>query len=72
MCTHAHVLALVHTRRSSRVCSTSLWILGEYSTTADDIGGALGVIKSALGPLPLLAPESEWGRVHRAGVRRGG
>lgn len=45
--------------RSSRVCSCALWILGEYSTSLEDLKGAMEVIKQALGPLPLLADPEE-------------
>eukprot|EP00216_Chloropicon_sp_CCMP2111_P006079 CAMPEP_0198237456 /NCGR_PEP_ID=MMETSP1446-20131203/3304_1 /TAXON_ID=1461542 ORGANISM="Unidentified sp, Strain CCMP2111" /NCGR_SAMPLE_ID=MMETSP1446 /ASSEMBLY_ACC=CAM_ASM_001112 /LENGTH=971 /DNA_ID=CAMNT_0043919623 /DNA_START=94 /DNA_END=3009 /DNA_ORIENTATION=+ len=41
--------------RSSRVCSCGLWILGEYSNTAEEVGRALDVIKESVGRLPFYA-----------------
>ncbi len=68
-------------RRSSRVCTTALWILGEYSTTLEEIQTAIDALKQALGPLPLLALEgarrlaaraaTSWGQLAAgAGPRR--
>ncbi|DBB17526.1 hypothetical protein WJX82_003794 [Trebouxia sp. C0006] len=45
--------------RSSRVCSCTLWIIGEYCDQKDDIYAALETIKSALGPLPFFHDEDE-------------
>ena len=45
--------------RSSRVCSTALWLLGEYSSTAEDVQAAVDVIKQALGPAPYLSVDGE-------------
>ncbi|KAA6416886.1 MAG: coatomer subunit beta-1-like [Trebouxia sp. A1-2] len=42
-----------------RVCSCTLWILGEYCDQKDDIYAALETIKSALGPLPFFHDEDE-------------
>jgi len=39
--------------RSSRVCSSALWIIGEYCNTAADVEAAMGALKSSLGALPL-------------------
>lgn len=44
--------------RSSRVCSCAMWILGEFSTSKQDIGDALDVVKQAIGPLPLIPAEA--------------
>lgn len=43
--------------RSSRVCSCALWILGEFSSSKQDIADALDVIKEAIGQLPLVPAE---------------
>ncbi|KAJ9504570.1 hypothetical protein QJQ45_030541 [Haematococcus lacustris] len=45
--------------RSSRVCSTALWILGEYSATEQEIESGVEVVKQALGPTPFLTAEGE-------------
>jgi len=48
--------------RSSRVCTTALWILGEYSTGFEDIQAAVASIKQSLGPIPFFSlngPEGE-------------
>ena len=39
--------------RSSRVCNSALWIIGEYCNTTADVEAAMGVLKSSLGALPL-------------------
>lgn len=44
--------------RSTRVCSCALWILGEYSVTAEEVKAAMEGIKAGLGPLPLLQTDS--------------
>lgn len=44
---------------SSRVCSTALWVLGEYSASVQEIEAAVEVIKGALGPPSFLATEGE-------------
>lgn len=44
--------------RSSRVCSCALWILGEFSTSAQEMGNALDVIKESIGSLPLVPQET--------------
>jgi hypothetical protein len=38
-----------------------LWLLGEYSNTAEDVQAAVDVIKQALGPAPYLSMDGEWG-----------
>lgn len=40
--------------RSTRVCSCALWIMGEYSASADEIDAAVSTIKQHMGPLPLM------------------
>ena len=45
--------------RSSRVCSCALWILGEYSSSVEEIQAAAEVIKQSIGPTPLLAKEGQ-------------
>ncbi len=40
--------------RSARVCTTALWILGEYSISQHEIQAAIDVIKQAMGPTPFL------------------
>ena len=49
--------------RSSRVCSCGLWILAEYSNTAEEITAALDVIKESVGPLPFFLTDEEDGSV---------
>ena len=39
--------------RSSRVCSSALWIIGEYCHTAADVEAAMSTLKASLGALPL-------------------
>lgn len=39
--------------QSTRVCTTVLWILAEYSKEVSDITAALDVILGALGPPPF-------------------
>jgi len=39
--------------QSSSVCSTVLWILGEYSDTRAEVNGALSAIKASLGTPPF-------------------
>lgn len=55
---HSMVLHIV-TCRSARVCSTALWILGEYSTTVDEIQAAVEILKQSLGPTPFLSLEGK-------------
>lgn len=40
--------------RSSRVAASLLWIISEYCTTEDEIKNALDMIRSCLGPMPLM------------------
>ncbi|QDZ25483.1 subunit beta of coatomer [Chloropicon primus] len=49
--------------RTSRVCSCSLWILGEYSNTAEEVMTALEAIKECVGPLPFFHTDEEDGSV---------
>jgi hypothetical protein len=39
--------------QSARVYTTVLWMLAEYSSTTEDLEGALETILQALGPAPL-------------------
>lgn len=39
--------------QSTRVCTTVLWILAEYSTDAGDIMEGLDTVLGSLGPLPF-------------------
>ncbi|ABO95545.1 predicted protein [Ostreococcus lucimarinus CCE9901] len=55
-----HLLDLFSTIRSSRVCATALWIIGEFSTTQAEQEAALEVIRMSLGPAPLVdGPDGE-------------
>lgn len=46
--------------RASRVCSCALWIISEYCTrSAEEIAGAVEMIKGCLGPLPLFREREE-------------
>lgn len=48
--------------RSSRVATCALWIIGEYSKTAEQINSSMSVIKTCLGPTPFAErqePEEE-------------
>jgi hypothetical protein len=36
------------------LCTCTLWIIGEYSTSEADISAALETVKGAIGPLPLF------------------
>jgi coatomer subunit beta len=49
------------TIRSARVAACALWILGEYSASAEDIRSAMVVIRAGLGPLPLATEPGEDG-----------
>lgn len=49
------------------MCSTALWLLGEYSTTVEDVEAAVDVIMQALGPAPFLSPEGKGGESQCAG-----
>lgn len=49
--------------RSSRVCGCALWILGEYSNSADEVEAAIEVIKESVGPLPFFHVDEEDGGV---------
>ena len=49
-----HLLDVFSTIRSSRVCATTLWIIGEFSTTNQEIEAALDVMRMSLGSAPLL------------------
>ncbi len=56
--------------RSARVCTTALWILGEYSISQEEIQAAIDVIKQALGPTPFLNADGGWAhtRTHTLGL----
>mmetsp|Transcript_15168 Transcript_15168/g.38482 ORF Transcript_15168/g.38482 Transcript_15168/m.38482 type:complete len:938 (-) Transcript_15168:2260-5073(-) len=60
--------------RSTRVCGCSLWILGEYSETAEELESAMEVIKESVGPLPFFHIDEEDGsvRIDMAEEERGG
>ena len=45
--------------RSSRVCATALWIIGEYSETREQVEEALATLKSSLGETPFFEPPSD-------------
>lgn len=45
--------------RASRVVSCALWVLAEYSSTSGEVEAALAAIHAGLGPLPLLALETD-------------
>jgi coatomer subunit beta len=47
-----------YTIRSSRVCGTCLWIIGEYSTSSAQIEEAFVTLKASLGPTPFFAPKA--------------
>ncbi|KAF5842052.1 coatomer beta subunit appendage platform-domain-containing protein [Dunaliella salina] len=51
---------------SSRVCSTALWLLGEYSCTVEDVEAAVEVIKQALGPAPFMSADGAGAEVANA------
>ena len=59
--------------RSSRVCSSALWIIGEYCHTAADVEAAMSTLKASLGAPPLADPlrpppargHAEAGAAHR-------
>jgi len=42
--------------RSSRVCACALWIVGEYSSSGEELEAALSMLKSSLGPYPFYTP----------------
>jgi hypothetical protein len=42
-----------HALQSTRVCTTVLWVLAEYSKDVADINAALDVILASLGPPPF-------------------
>ena len=48
-----------YTIRSSRVCGTCLWIIGEYSTTSTQIEEAFATLKASLGPTPFFTKKSD-------------
>ena len=54
---HANLLEQLrdtfHQLQSTRVCTTVLWILAEYSKEVPDISAALDVILASLGPVPF-------------------
>eukprot|EP01119_Soliformovum_irregulare_P008401 TRINITY_DN2151_c0_g1_i1.p1 TRINITY_DN2151_c0_g1~~TRINITY_DN2151_c0_g1_i1.p1 ORF type:complete len:947 (+),score=306.48 TRINITY_DN2151_c0_g1_i1:94-2934(+) len=45
--------------KSSKVFRSSLWIIGEYSNTPDEIDAVFTAIREVLGPLPLVTEEQE-------------
>jgi len=45
--------------KSSKVFRSSLWIIGEYSNTPDEIDSVFTAIREVLGPLPLVTEEQE-------------
>jgi coatomer subunit beta len=45
--------------RSSRVCSCTLWIVGEYCQTLEDVEAALETIRQALGPVPFQSSSDD-------------
>ena len=49
-----HLLDLFSTIRSSRVCATTLWIIGEFSRSEQELESALEVIRMSMGPAPLV------------------
>ena len=44
--------------QSTRVCTTVLWILAEYSKEVSDIHAAMDVILASLGPPPFIKGET--------------
>jgi len=48
-----HLLDLFANIRSSRVCCTALWIIGEFSISQHEVAAALEVLRASLGPAPL-------------------
>ena len=48
------LLSAVPTIRSMTVHRHTLWILGEYATTVDEITGVVGSIRTSLGELPIV------------------
>lgn len=42
-----------------QVYRTALWVLGEYSTTTDEIDQAFSAIKAEIGDLPLVRDQNE-------------
>ena len=44
--------------QSTRVCTTVLWILAEYSKEVADIHAAMDVILASLGPPPFIKGET--------------
>jgi len=42
--------------RSARVCTSALWIIGEYCTTHAEVDSAISTLKSSLGPCPFYSP----------------
>jgi len=47
--------------RASRVCACSLWILGEYSNSVEEVEAALETMKECVGPLPFFVVDEEDG-----------
>jgi len=43
--------------KDSKVLQATLWILGEYTTTAGTISAALGCVRSGMGKLPIVDSE---------------
>lgn len=54
-----HLLDLFSTIRSSRVCATTLWIIGEFSRSEQELESALEVIRMSVGPCPLVNDDTE-------------
>jgi len=48
-----------YTIRSSRVCGTCLWIIGEYSLSAAQVEEAFVTLKASLGPTPFFKSAAE-------------
>jgi coatomer subunit beta len=58
----ARLLDNFYAIRSSRVCGTCLWIVGEYSLTAEQVEASLDAVKQSLGPTPFFQPPREANR----------
>ena len=62
-----------YTIRSSRVCGTCLWIIGEYSQSATQVEEAFACAKASLGATPFFEPphaKAKRERVHDDGSDR--
>ena len=58
----ARLLDNFYAIRSSRVCGTCLWIVGEYSLTTEQVEASLDAVKQSLGPTPFFQPPREANR----------